>query len=527
MTLAMDGYSFAVIENAKHLLDVPLKAQQHPHGITNGSLKDSRFFLADSPQPEPSAAIKHIMVTGGNGFIGYWLLHTLANLYAGYYHFVSYDSVGYGMSTQNTECLKQLANFSFFEGDITSFKDVENCLEEYQIDTIIHLAAQSHVTDSSNDPLGSANVNINGTLILLNAAKSWGVRRFIFMSSGTVYGAAKQSPTGFAENCHLAPVNSYAASKAAAEMLVMAVGYQSKMKTMIVRACNVYGPNQFPEKVIPKFILLLKRGMKLPLNGTEIHSRHYMYIGDVVNAFNAILHKGRSEEVYNLGSDEETCNRDLCIHLLNCIRPSGDDGADVDAWIEPAAPKPLGDRGAMMDCSKLKSLGWNPLVDMGQGIRKTVDWQETHKCAWPQSKCFTPSPPLLTASAEVYVLPLRTTLLRDTADLLPSLLHLSFDSLTPKAAPPRPRPTMGSSTITLICTLTAQAGKLQRVRIPLTHRPLPPPQPDPPRLQLIEVLTALATSAHTHEAGNLKYVVWAQAEADGNGGKGCVVLFEE
>ena len=218
---------------------------------------------------------------------GYWIVFTLANLYSDCYHFVSYDCLGHGLSAQNTESLKQLANFSFFEGDITSLKDVRKCLEEHQIDTIIHLAAQSHVADNSKDPLGSANVNINGTLMLLNAAKSWGVRRFIFMSSGTVYGAAKQPPTGFAECCPLAPVTSYAASKAAAEMLVMAFGYQSKMKTIIVRACNIYGPNQFPEskstrnsaylekradcsrvEVIPKFILLLKRGMKLPLNGT-------------------------------------------------------------------------------------------------------------------------------------------------------------------------------------------------------------------------------------------------------------------
>ena len=169
------------------------------------------------------------------------------------------------MSTQNTESLKQLDNISFFEGDITSLKDVENCLEEYQIDTIIHLAAQSHVADSSKNPLGSANVNITGTLVLLNAAKSWGVRRFIFMSSGTVYGAAKQPPTGFAECCPLAPVNSYAASKAAAEMLVTAFGYQSKMKTMIVRACNIYGPNQFPDSKSCRTLCTWKRELTVPV----------------------------------------------------------------------------------------------------------------------------------------------------------------------------------------------------------------------------------------------------------------------
>ena len=178
---------------------------------------------------------------------GYWILHTLAKSYSNRYNFVSFDSIGGGTLKRNTECLKPLGNFSIFEGDITSAQDVGNCLEKHQIDTIIHLAAQSHVSHSSENPLGSANININGTLVLLSAAKTWGVERFIFMSSGTVYGAAMQPFTGFTEYCPLAPVNSYAASKAAAEMLVMAFGHQTTMKTMIVRACNIYGPNQFPE----------------------------------------------------------------------------------------------------------------------------------------------------------------------------------------------------------------------------------------------------------------------------------------
>ena len=191
-------------------------------------------------------------------------MHTLAELYSNRYTFVSFDSIGGGTSKRNTDCLEPLENFSFFKGDITSTKDVENCLEKHQIDTIIHLAAQSHVSHSSENPLGSANININGTLVLLSAAKAWGVERFIFMSSGTVYGAAKQPFTGFTEHCSLAPVNSYAASKAAAEMLVMAFGHQTTVKTIIVRACNIYGPNQFPESTSHKHGLL-KAWLTIPV----------------------------------------------------------------------------------------------------------------------------------------------------------------------------------------------------------------------------------------------------------------------
>ena len=174
-------------------------------------------------------------------------MRVLASLYSDCYKVVSFDTLGHGISAQNTASLKELANFAFFQGDITSSRDIEDCIREHQIDTIIHLAAQSHVAASFENVVDFVDSNVQGTLVLLDRANANRVQRFIFMSSGQVYGAASPPPMGFTEQCVLNPANMYGGSKAAAEMLVMAFGCTTKMKTMIVRPCNIYGPNQFPE----------------------------------------------------------------------------------------------------------------------------------------------------------------------------------------------------------------------------------------------------------------------------------------
>ena len=174
-------------------------------------------------------------------------MRILSALYADCYHFVSFDSQPPGAASKNTETLKPLSNVSFFEGDITSPEDVETCIRKYKIDSVIHLAALSHVADSFKKPLDFAKINVYGPLVLLAKSSSLGVRRFIFMSSGTVYGQAEPPAEGFTEALNMEPTNMYAGSKAAAEMLVTTYARNTAMKTMIVRSANVYGPNQFPE----------------------------------------------------------------------------------------------------------------------------------------------------------------------------------------------------------------------------------------------------------------------------------------
>ena len=191
--------------------------------------------------------LRQIHTNSRECYRGHWVLRSLGALYSNCYNVVSFDSLELGTSARNTESLKKLGNFAFFQGDITSSRDIEDCIRRHQIDTVIHLAAQSHVAGGSKDTAGCINSNVQGTFMLLDRANAAGVSRFLFMSSGQVYGSTEPPPFGFTENCPLAPANMYSGSKAAGEMLVMAFGYSTKMKTMIVRPCNVYGPNQFPE----------------------------------------------------------------------------------------------------------------------------------------------------------------------------------------------------------------------------------------------------------------------------------------
>ena len=175
------------------------------------------------------------------------MLRTLALIYPDSYKIVSFDNLCHGRFARNTESLRGLSNFYSYQGDITSAKDLNDCIERHQIDTIIHLAAQSHTADSFANRASCVNSNVQGTVTLLDRANAAGVQRFIFMSSGQVYDGAESSLNGFSEQSPLAPINIYSGSKAAAEMLVMAFGRSLKMKTTIVRCCNVYGPNQYPE----------------------------------------------------------------------------------------------------------------------------------------------------------------------------------------------------------------------------------------------------------------------------------------
>ena len=300
--------------------------------------------------------------------------------------------------------LNDHANFAFFEGDITSPDDVMKCLREHHIDTIIHLAAQSSVDASFKNPYSFATTNIHGTQVLLECAKSCGVRKFVQMSSYEAYGASKPGPNGHREQDPLSPMNPYGAGKAAAEMLVTAFGNSSQLETIIVRANNIYGPNQFPDsifhlppahvgnakpsctEIIPKFIMLLQRGLKLTLHGGGYQRKRYLYAGDAANAFNVILHQGVGGEIYNLGSPDEISNRDLCAILLEHVNPSGSDSSSdassLDDWIQTTPGRPYVDSGNRLDCSKLRSLGWDQKIGFDEGLQRTVDWYSAHGDTW-------------------------------------------------------------------------------------------------------------------------------------------------
>lgn len=181
---------------------------------------------------------------------GSWVVRALASTYSDHYHIVSFDKLEYGASLNNSKMLNKQSNFSFFQGDISSKEDIVSCLRKHDIDTIIHLAANSSVDASLNDPFSFSRVNIIGTQILLESAKLCGCKKFIFMSSYEAYGKAKPGDKGQIETNALSPVNNYGAGKAAAEMLVTSFGNCNHFQTIIVRSNNIYGPNQYPESTL-------------------------------------------------------------------------------------------------------------------------------------------------------------------------------------------------------------------------------------------------------------------------------------
>ncbi|KAK7735311.1 hypothetical protein SLS53_007542 [Cytospora paraplurivora] len=350
---------------------------------------------------EPLPDVKNIMITGGAGFIACWLVRHLTLTYPNAYNIVSFDKLDYCSSLNNTRMLNDLPNFTFYQGDITHPSEVVTCLERHKIDTIFHFAAQSHVDLSFGNSYGFTHTNVYGTHVLLESAKKVGIGRFIHVSTDEVYGEVKDDDDDLLETSILAPTNPYAASKAAAEMLVHSYQKSFKLPVIIVRSNNVYGPHQYPEKIIPKFSCLLDRGQPVVLHGDGSPTRRYLFAGDAADAFDTILHKGQLGQVYNVGSYDEISNRDLCNKLLAefGIPPTPE---EVHKWIKYTHDRPFNDHRYAVDGTKLRQLGWEQKTSFAEGLRITVAWYCRYGEEWwgDISKVLSPFP-VVTKDQEV------------------------------------------------------------------------------------------------------------------------------
>ncbi|KAL6913121.1 hypothetical protein ACHAP8_004410 [Fusarium lateritium] len=323
---------------------------------------------------EPRPDVKNIMITGGAGFIACWVVRHLTLTYPHAYNIVSFDKLDYCASLNNTGILSESHNFTFYNGDITNPAEVVDCMERYDIDTVLHFAAQSHVDLSFGNSYGFTHTNVYGTHVLLESAKKVGIGRFIHVSTDEVYGEVKEDDDDLLETSILAPTNPYAASKAAAEMLVQSYQKSFKLPAIIVRSNNVYGPHQYPEKIIPKFICLLNRRRPLVLHGDGLPTRRYLYAGDAADAFDTILHKGQIGQIYNVGSHDEVSNLELSSMLLDRMEISHDTPEQLRKWIKYTRDRPFNDRRYAVDGTKLKRLGWEQKVSIDEGLKITVDW---------------------------------------------------------------------------------------------------------------------------------------------------------
>ncbi|KAK3399099.1 hypothetical protein B0T20DRAFT_191040 [Sordaria brevicollis] len=378
-------------------------SQQESFFEDNETWRDAPV-LTGTTKFTPRPDVKNIMVTGGAGFIACWVVRHLVLTYPEAYNIVSFDKLDYCASLNNTRALDQEPNFSFYKGDITDPADVMDCLKRYNIDTIFHFAAQSHVDLSFGDPYGFTHTNVYGTHVLLESARKVGIKRFIHVSTDEVYGEVQDDDHDLLETSILAPTNPYAASKAAAEMLVNSYKMSFKLPVIIVRSNNVYGPHQYPEKIIPKFACLLARGKPVVLHGDGSPTRRYLYAGDAADAFDTILHKGQLGEIYNVGSYDEISNLSLCHKLLaemDIISPrsppsspaynyttspppssTSSEQEEIDRWIKYTHDRPFNDHRYAVDGTKLRNLGWEPQTSFEEGLRITVDWYRRFGERW-------------------------------------------------------------------------------------------------------------------------------------------------
>jgi dTDP-glucose 4,6-dehydratase len=322
---------------------------------------------------------RKIIVTGGAGFIGSHVVRLLVNKYPDYL-IINLDSLTYAGNLANLEDIEHKENYKFIKGDITDERFVEQLFQSERPDSVIHLAAESHVDRSITDPLAFAKTNILGTMILLNAFKNlwqdkWEGKRFYHVSTDEVYGSL--GDTGlFEETTAYKPNSPYSASKASSDHFVRAYGETYGLPYVITNCSNNYGQNHFPEKLIPLFINNIINNKALPVYGDGNYTRDWLYVKDHAIAIDLVFHKGVNHETYNIGGFNEWKNLDLVKLLCQQMDTKlGRARGESEKLITYVKDRPGHDLRYAIDASKInKELGWAPSVTFEEGLSKTIDW---------------------------------------------------------------------------------------------------------------------------------------------------------
>lgn len=310
-----------------------------------------------------------ILVTGGAGFIGSCFIRYILEHHPSY-KIVNYDALTYAGNIENLYGVKDNPNYEFIQGDICDKNLIRQVVSG--VDTIVNFAAETHVDRSITRPEIFIETNVKGTLNLLQAAKEFNIERYVQISTDEVYGSLGEEGY-FTETTPLAPNSPYSASKASADLLVRAYHETYGVPAMITRCSNNYGPYQYPEKLIPHFISKLLRDEKVPVYGDGLNVRDWLFVYDHCSAIDAVLHKGKAGEIYNIGGHNEKTNLDITKLILEAMNKD-------ESYIEYVEDRLGHDRRYAISNDKITSeLGWKPSTTFEEGILLTIDWYLNNK----------------------------------------------------------------------------------------------------------------------------------------------------
>ena len=315
-----------------------------------------------------------ILVTGGAGFIGSHFVKYLLKTYKNY-HVINLDKLTYSGNLDNLKEIARHPRYEFVRGDICDVKLAANVMKKRSM--VVHFAAETHVDRSIKDGADFVRTNVLGTHVLLQAAHLAGVKRFVHVSTDEVYGSRQRGY--FKETDPLNPSSPYSASKASSDLLALSYFFTYKMDIVITRCSNNFGPNQYPEKIMPLFITHLLEGRKVPLYGLGKNVRDWIYVQDHCRAVDLVLHKGQAGEIYNISGENYLDNLSLTKSILKVMGHS--------LKMIKYVPDRLGhDFRYAIDCSKLRKLGHSSQVPFEEGITKTIKWYTDNSSWWKKLK---------------------------------------------------------------------------------------------------------------------------------------------
>lgn len=386
-------------------------SEEHTHDevadapdVSNSSSSSSAFASSSVPHADELERARElvrqlpgrqVLVTGGCGFIGSCLIRCLLQWGPSDLHVYNLDNMEYCAGADvpffsptegdgaDVDQDSRKSRYHFVRGSILDGELVARTLRAHHIDIVIHMAAQTHVDNSFSDSLCFTQVNVVGTHTLLECARAYGqLTRFLHISTDEVYGETPEN-MGAATEAHtvLQPTNPYAATKAAAEHIAFAYFHSFRVPVLVSRGNNVYGPGQYPEKVIPRFITECLRGERLPIHGDGHSKRSFMYVEDTVRGVLTILAHGSVGEAYNVASAQEWSICDVARRVVACVARSHkaarrEDFDDV--YVRYEDDRAYNDARYFISSEKLTALGWEQQVSFGEGLQRTVDWYRAH-----------------------------------------------------------------------------------------------------------------------------------------------------